>query len=225
MDRVPETRRELGLPPRPGLWTEEEAIAEYIDRVMVIRLFKDVEQWLMDIRNGTKKLYRPPPTLKDYERAVKDFKAGNYEPMFDLLRSPQGLSTTSASREEFRLLIEAKQLIIAKCKGTFESPRSAGKLKKLPAEREARSIRPQAEDTLFVIYGLLAGLFPDQPDRDVYDRALYLTVSNPCLGYNSLTTEGLDWFIRKASDDRRFGKPKLKLKGHSIAVTSYLDMG
>jgi hypothetical protein len=227
---MPETYRELDEEvrcmvadlPRPPRRLMD--VDEYIMRVLDIGYFKRIGQQMIETGPGRwPRLLlrtieeRKARAIEDERRAIEDFEAGNYEPLFDVFLLSKHI-----------LSLKAKQLIIAKARGTFESPRSGpGRPPKSPAERGKHSILPLAEDTLFVIYGLIAGLLPNQRGG-IYDRALILTEKRMLSEYyEEVTTTTLNWFIIKLGpkDPKRFGKPKLKLKGHRLTITQYLNIG
>jgi hypothetical protein len=126
------------------------------------------------------------------------------------------------------------ELLIAKAKGTFKSPRKSkgGPLPEPVAEKKLRSILPQAEDDFCGICGLLCDLFPEQEGKHIRDRAADLTVrrANKLLGPNTLTAGKVKWFHKLSPEDaKRFYKPKPKLDLHlkrrrqRITVAQYLS--
>ena len=150
-----------------------------------------------------------PGNARLSSRAIKDWHAGNYEPLFNVFRD--GTLRHGMSRYS-----EGLELIIAKAKGTFKSPRKSkgGPLPMPVSERESRSILPEAEDEFCGICGLLCDLCPEQEGKQIRDRALNLTVVrvNSLLGDNTLTTKRLDRFMRLSpKNPSRFGRPKPKV--------------
>jgi hypothetical protein len=211
------------LPP-PRDWLKEKAIADYIDAVLDIGEYREAELFAMkvDLKEVRRVLSHPLPAedWADWERsAVADYKAGNYDQLHDIfLYSDHALSR------------EAKELIVAKATGRFESPRSAGRPQKQPEDTEASRVLIPAEDLFYLIYGLLRSIFPKAKveGKHIRDRALALAVrrTNSQLGPNTVRFETLDWFNGLGpSDPKRLGQPKLKLKHHCVTITQYLNIG
>jgi hypothetical protein len=226
------------LPRRPRLWREEEAVTEYIMSVMDVHDFIDANLQAIDtaddppgrIEKMLMNVITHPSTPEELEReaidrAIKDYKAGDYEPLRDAFRYGKLRYGMARYREGLELLIK-------KGKNTFKSPRKPGLLPTPMAEKRSRNLLPEAEDDFCGICGLLCDLFPEQEGKHIYDLGRKLTVVrlDRLLGEHTVTAKKLDWFIKLGPNDpRRLGKPKTKLELHlkhrrqRISVSLYLS--